>query len=190
MPTPFEVALTKMWELGFFQFILPFMLGTAVIYGLLRKSQIFGKPEENITVNGIIALAFGLFIAAYPIIVGVDVEKQFAMFFFQSLVSIVIVMAGLMVAGMFFPPDLPKVLGEKMKGGGLIVFIVLGLFIGGAVVFSSGIITIFFPNFGAMGLNVSNDTLLTIGIIILFMVTIGGVMWFVGRGEGKSSGGT
>jgi hypothetical protein len=170
MSTPFETAILKLKDLGFFQFLLPFMITAAVFYGLLRKTQLFGDPEKNITVNAIVALSASLFVWAAPIILGVDIEAHLAAFFIQGFVVTLVFIIALILAGMFFPPDLPKALGERIKTGWLwSAIVIIVLIIGVVLLVSSGLYQIIFPN---VSIHVSSDIFITIGMLILVIVVI------------------
>ncbi len=169
--TPFETVILKMRDLGFFKFFFPFLLTSAIFYGLLRKSQLFGDPDKNIAVNAIIAMVASFFVWAMPVILGVDIETQLARFFAQGVGVTLAVMVALMIAGMFFPPDLAKSLSEKIKApafwGGVIV---AGILIMVIVFVSSGLYKVLFPQ--GLGINWSNDIFITLGVIILLIVTL------------------
>jgi len=47
---------------GFYEFLLPFLLVFAVIFGILQKSKIFGDSAKNI--NAVVALVLGLLITS------------------------------------------------------------------------------------------------------------------------------
>jgi hypothetical protein len=161
------------------------MLTAAVFYGLLRKSQIFGEPDRNVAVNAIVALVAGFMVWSYPIIAGIDVTLQLANFFMEGLVVSLVIMMGLLIAGFVFPPDLPKTLGEKFKGGPFwIAILVLGFILGGVVLVSSGLFGLFFPTQLLGGGGIDQDTLLTVGILIILLVSI---IVIVGVGGGKGS---
>jgi uncharacterized membrane protein YjfL (UPF0719 family) len=146
MVSPFEVVILKLRSMGAFQFLFPFMLTSAVFYGLLRKSQLFGPPEKNVAVNAVVALIAAFMVWAYPIIAGVSIEQQLTIFMFNGSIALLTVMVALMIVSMFFPPDLPARLGERLKGGrsagALIIF---GLIVGISILFSSGLVNVFIP---------------------------------------------
>src|SRR5437879_1623057 len=110
----FSDAITRLAQLGFFNFFLPFLLTLAVFFGLLRKSKIFGEPEQNIAVNGVVAIVAAFMVWSYPVLAGVDVATQFAKFFFDVLVVFMGIVVSLLIVGMFLPPDLPARLSEKL----------------------------------------------------------------------------
>lgn len=178
MADPFTITIVKLQELGFFKFFLPFMMSAAIFYGLLRKSKIFGEPERNVAVNGVVALTAAMMIWAYPIIAGVDIERQFATFMMNSLTATVAIMVGLMVAGMFLPEDLGKQLATAFKlgeKGGRFgsVLIVIALVVGFGALMSSGLFNVFLPTdiFGPGGV-ISEDMMLALGMVFLLALTV------------------
>jgi uncharacterized membrane protein YjfL (UPF0719 family) len=181
MVSPFEIAILKLKELGAFQFLFPFILTSAIFYGLLRKSQLFGPPERNVAVNGVIALITAFMVWAYPILAGVNLETQLATFMFNGVIAILIIMVGLMVVGMFLPPDLPAKLGEKIGSRALSGILIFGIIVGIAVFLSSGLISAFLPGFAIEA--IPTDTLLAIAVLIIIVATI--VILAIPWGKGK-----
>lgn len=180
MTTPFETVITKMWDLGVFHFLL-YMLTSAVFYGLLRKSKLFGPPEKNVVINGVVALVAALMVWAYPVIVGVDIVEDFVVFFTQGLIAMMVIVIGLLTTSMFLPEGLAKGLKEAGLGkkfyGGLLVIVLLIVF---GILISSGLGNIFFPGgIVSPSIAISEDIIITIGILILLIVTVG-VIVFVG----------
>ncbi len=165
MPTVFEIAILKLQGLGFFNFLLPFILTAAIIYGGLRRAQLFGEPEKNVAVNAIVAFVISLFVWAAPIILGIDIETKLSAFFVQGFSVSLIVLIALVLAGMFFPPDLAKNLGDRMKApvfwGGVIV---VALIVGGVILVSSGLATVLFPK--GIGISFSSDLVLSVVALI------------------------
>ena len=170
MASPFEIVILKLRDLGAFQFLFPFILTAAVFYGLLRKSQLFGPPEKNVTVNGTVALVAAFLVWAYPILSGVNVETQLATFAFNGTIAILVVMIGLMIVGMFLPPDLPAKLGEKLGNKAIGAILIFGIIVGIAIFFSSGLSSIFMPSISIGA--ISTDTLLAIIVLIILVATI------------------
>ncbi|MEM7825388.1 MAG: hypothetical protein QW412_00835 [Candidatus Aenigmatarchaeota archaeon] len=176
MVDPFTTVILKLKNTGFFEFMLPFMLSSAIFYGLLRKSQLFGDPDKNIAVNAVVALVAGFSVWAYPILAGVSFIDKLPAFFAQAMSAMLVVLVGLLTTGMFLPPDLPSKLGEKLGGRAYGIILITGILIGGGILITSGLINVFFPT-GIIAPGVSEDTVLTIGIIILFFVTILVMVW-------------
>lgn len=170
MPTFFEIAILKLQGLGFFQFLLPFMLTAAIIYGGLRRAQLFGDPDKNIAVNAIVSFVISLFVWAAPIILGIDIETKLSSFFIQGFSVSLIVLIALVLAGMFFPPDLAKNLSDKFKGPAFWgIIIVTALIAGGVILVSSGLATVLFPR--GIGINISSDMVVTV-ISVIALVAI------------------
>jgi len=169
--TFFEIAILKLQSLGFFTFLLPFILTAAIIYGGLRRAQLFGEPERNVAVNAIVAFIISLFVWAAPVILGIDIETKLSAFFIQGFSVSLIVLIALVLAGMFFPPDLAKSLGDKIKApyfwGGIII---VGLLVGGVILVSSGLGTVLFPK--GIGVKVSSDAFISIAVVIVLLVSI------------------
>ena len=193
MASPFEQVILRLGELGFFKFLLPFFLTSAIFYGLLRKSKVFGEPDKNIVVNAIVALTAGFMVWAYPILVGVDIQTQFSTFILQSTLAMFAIVVALLIAGMFFPEDLPKKFADTFKTGrGMAVVIMGGLLIVFSLLFSSGLINILFPGGffgGAGGFNISfggfdSTTMLSAVTIIAMGLAVMGIVW---GGPGKKS---
>jgi len=184
MASPFETVILKLGDLGFFQFLLPFLLTAAIFYGLLRKTRVFGEPQQNVVVNAIVALVAGFMVWAYPIIAGVDIQTQFSTFIFQSTLAMFAIIVGLLIAGMFFPEDISKKVGEIVKGGkGLGIIIVSALLIILGIVFSSGLGALLLPagfTFGGGGIGfgaLDQTTLLTAVTILAMGGAVLGIVW-------------
>jgi len=185
MTDPFAMTVIKLKEMGFFHLLL-YILSTAVFYGLLRKTQIFGPPERNVAVNATVSFVAAFMVLAVPILRGIDIVGQFEMFFVQSLVALLITMVGVMIAGMVFPPDLPGHLAKvfEKKGGFWAIILIGGIIVGIIVLVTSGMTNVFFPEGGAFA-GISEDLLITIGTILALLITIAVITFFVSKGEKK-----
>ncbi|MEM5843909.1 MAG: hypothetical protein QXX07_02650 [Candidatus Aenigmatarchaeota archaeon] len=177
MADPFTTVILKLKGTGFFEFVLPFMLTSAIFYGLLRKSQIFGDPDKNIAVNAVVALTAGFMVWAYPILAGVSFMDKLPVFFAQAMSAMLVVLVGLLTTSMFLPPDLPSKLEAKLGGRAFGIILIAGILIGGGILVASGLINIFFPAGGLEITGLSEDTILTIAIVILFFITILVMVW-------------
>lgn len=176
MTTPFDTAIMSLKEMGFFQFLLPFILSAAIFYGLLRKSQLFGPPEKNVAINAAVCLVASFFVWSMPIILGINIETQLAAFFVQGMVVTVVLMLALLIGGMFLPPDLPKIISEKFKSGATIGIVVVGGIILGVILLaSSGLYKVFAPS--GFTFNFSDSTMSTIGVIVLLIGAVAIIVW-------------
>jgi len=179
----FTSVIEKLQELGAFKFLFPYILTSAIFYGLLRKSQIFGKPDENVAVNAIVSIVAALMVLAYPILSGVSMEGLLAPFFTQGLVVTLVFMIALMIMGMFLPPDLPTVLANNLlKGNKMGAMLIVGIFFGFLILFLSGLGNVL------LGPNVipimSSDVVTLIAIVLLIIVPILFIVW---GGNAKST---
>jgi len=115
MANPFDFVIVRLNSLGFFQLLL-FVLTSAVFYGLLRKSKLFGEPDKNIVVNGVVSLVAAFLVWSAPTLLGIDIQTSTTTFFVQGISATLVVMVALMITGMFAPEGLGKVLQESLKG--------------------------------------------------------------------------
>ena len=173
MASPFETIILRLKDLGAFEFLFPFMLTAAIFYGLLRKSKLFGEPERNVVVNATVALVAAFMVWSYPILAGVSIQQQLATFMFQSLVALLVVMVGLMAAAFF-----GEKIGLSEKQLSVAILIMVGL-VGGAVLFSSGLASIFFPSGMPTTFEIDEDTLVGIGMLGAIVAAI----FFITRGK-------
>ena len=80
------------------------------------------------------------FVWSMPILLGINIETQMAAFFVQGMVVTLVGMIALLVGGMFLPPDLPKVISEKLKSGAVVSIVIIGgILIGFILLVSSGL---------------------------------------------------
>jgi hypothetical protein len=176
MTTPFETAVRSLKDLGFFQFLLPFLLSAAIFYGLLRKTQLFGPAEKNVAVNATIAIVASFFVWSMPILLGINIETQLAAFFVQGMGVTLVLMLSLLIGGMFLPPDLPKVINEKFKSGAFVGIVILGgIILGIILLVSSGLFNVFAPS--GFSFRWGDDTTTTIGVVILLIAAVVAIIW-------------
>jgi len=168
MPDVFTPVIERLQEIGAFNFLFPYILTSAIFYGLLRKSQIFGKPQENVAVNGVVALVAAFMVLAYPILSGVSIEGLLPAFFMQGLVVLLVFMIVLMIMGMFLPPDLPKVLSEGLfQGNKALALLLIGGILGFLILFLSGLSTVLL---GKQVIGELSPDIINIAVIILLLV--------------------
>jgi hypothetical protein len=172
----FTAVIQKLQDIGAFNFLFPYILTAAIFYGLLRKSRVFGPPDENVAVNGIVSIVAALMVLAYPILSGVPIGGLFSPFFTQALVVTLVFMVALMIMGMFLPPDLPKVLADNLlKGNKMGAMLIVGIFFGFLILFLSGLGNVLLgPNVIA---TLPSDTITVVAIILLIIVPILFIVW-------------
>ena len=141
MSTIADVFIANVQQLGFFDFLLPWMFTFAVVYGLLIKANIFGSANDKISLVLAVVLAF--FTAPFA---GV-----YLMSFFSTLsTELVIVLAGLLAIILFGSmlgisnSDIPHRSYAAILLGILAFFIAIGGEIAGFRLGSNTVMTIVF----------------------------------------------
>ena len=199
----FTIVIKRLQEMGAFNFLFPFMLTTAIFYGLLRKSKLFvmtkteyrrdPKTKEQISeevvvgssVNAVIAIVAGFMVWAYPILSGVNIEQQLSVFFMQGTIATLVLIVVLMLTGLFLPPDLPKQLQEQFLKGNKVGIILVGAVIVGVIILTtSGLLNLIVgPIFTKIDLG--NDTVLTIVVLGLLILPL---IFIFREGKGETQG--
>lgn len=112
----FRNVLLELEQLGFFDYLLPFLIIFAMVFGILTKIKIF---EDNKSVNAIIALSVGLMALQFGF-----VSVFFSEIFPRVGIGITIVLVVLVFLGLFMDPDKG---GSKwmMFGVGAVIVIVI-----------------------------------------------------------------
>lgn len=179
MVNVFQLAVERLVELGFYDFLLPFVLFTTVMYAVLHKTKMLG---ESIIVQGIISVTAGLLVFGIPVILGLNITQALTAFVTQSVI-IVIVLVFAFIAASFFYPNISEKLGEVFKPpgpAGTWVWIMIALAVAFGLFSVSGkVIRGWFSASKASG-----DFLgLTITIIIAFVVLL-----IVALNTGKGGG--
>jgi len=147
------------------------MITSAIFYGILRKSQIFGPSDKNVALNAVISLSAAFMVWAFPVINGVDIQSQLSTFFMQGTVVMLILMVGLMVAGMVFPPDMPTKLWEKLQQTSFpIAIFLVGIAVGIIVFITSGLVSLFLTP--EMVATIPTDILLGIGLVLVMILPL------------------
>lgn len=190
MVNAFETVILKMRDLGMFQFLLPFMLTTTIFYGLLRKSKIFGEEFRAITVNAVVSLVAAFMVWAAPIILGVNIETSMASFFLQGTSATLIILVGLLMVSMFFPPDLAAELkGLNITGKYGSGILIVGIIVAVGVALTSGLAGLFLPAGWQIGTGsgelLSPDNVSSILMIVLLLGTVFILVW--GGGSKKEN---
>ncbi|MCS7134922.1 MAG: hypothetical protein NZ893_00580 [Candidatus Aenigmarchaeota archaeon] len=166
----FKNVILKLADIGAFNFLFPFILTSAIFYGLLRKSKIFGESEKNVAVHAVIALSAAFMVWAFPILRGIDVQTQLSTFFMQGMVVMLVLMIGLMTIGMVAPEDLPKFLWEKIQNRPTTTLIFIAIGVGVIVFLTSGLISIFItPD---MISTIPTEVLTMIGVFLIMIIPL------------------
>lgn len=114
-------TMLQTWQnIGVFEFLLPFMLVFAIIFGILSQAKFLG---ENKAVNATIALAIGLFAILFP-----QARLFFAQISSNMAIGVVVLLAALIMLGLFvdFSDTKNKGWRNALAGfGGLIALVVI-----------------------------------------------------------------
>ncbi len=116
----FQVAVERLVEIGFYNFLLPFILFTTVLYAVLRKTKVLG---ESVVIHGIISVVAGMFVFGVPVILGTSIVPALTAFLTQGAIVLVVVLVAFLIASFFYPNIIEK-LPDVFKGGGPAAWIV------------------------------------------------------------------
>ncbi len=169
MPSLFDPLVKWMIEQGFYSFLFPWIITSAVFYGLLRKSKIFG---ESPALNGIVSISIAFLIIGFPFLSRFNLILPMSTFFTQATVFLLILVIGFMFASLFYP-DLPKFLLEKFtRRTTLGILIVLGI----TLFITSGLVGVFTYGIGKPAEpgapSLPTDVIILASGIIIFIVLI------------------
>lgn len=133
MANIFQIAVERLVDVGFYNFLLPFILFTTVLYAVLKKTQILG---DSPIIHGIISVSAGLLIFGVPVILGSSLVQPLTAFLTQAVIAILVFVVGFLIASFFYPnimEKLPEIFKPPGPGGWLVWTVVgiaaaLGLF--------------------------------------------------------------
>ena len=107
------------WEqAGFFTYVLPFLLIFAVVFGILTRTKMFGAESKGI--NAVISIVIGLLALQFDF-----VPMFFAEIFPRLGVGLSVILALLILIGMFLPEENNKYTNWLLLIVAVIVFIVV-----------------------------------------------------------------
>lgn len=174
----FAGVIATWQKFGIFDFIVPFMLVFAIVYGVLERTNIFG--ERGPSVNAIIALS----IAIASVLTGWFISFLTGFLPWVSVIAIVVV-AALMLLAMLVG-DFNKLIENDrlLKIGGVVVVGVLAIIFIIQLVITSGIEISFEQIMGAIGL-----TVVDFWAIMFFVIFIAAIILLGRQKSGSSSGG-
>ena len=116
-------------EIGFFSYLLPFLLIFALVFGILTKVKLF---KENKAVNAIIALVVALIAIQLE-----TVPTFFSAIFPRVGIALAIILALFILVGLFIDPEHPAMTWILM-GIGVIILIVVIVQAAGSLGWSTG----------------------------------------------------
>jgi len=145
----FGDLLTRWEQMGFFSYVLPFLLIFAIVFGVLSKTRIF---ESNQSINAIIALAVGLMSLQFDM-----VPRFFSEVFPRVGVGIAVILIMILFLGIFLP----------RQNWAIYVFFVIAAIIA---------ITVLLNSSEALGWQTSFLPGLTWSDILFWIVLLGGII--------------
>ncbi|MEA3342729.1 MAG: hypothetical protein U9Q92_01050 [archaeon] len=160
--SPIEIMLGNMNRLDFFELLLPWILFLAIIFAILKKSEVFG---EEISVNATIAAVVSFFIINYTP-VGMTLGTFFTTLFGIAAVIITGLLVGILFLGMAgIKPD--ELLGKANKTA---IAVLLGF-----------LALIAFISVGGMSFfNIDSDLVITLFMLLIMLFAI----MFIAKGDG------
>jgi hypothetical protein len=165
----FEPIITQFISLGFLNALMLFFF-SAILYAILRRSKILG---ESAIINGFIAFIAAFLVCVFPFITGINLIPNFSLFFTQSVVVLLFLVMGFILAGLFYP-DMPQFLAEHFTHRSILsVMIALGI----ALFVISGLVSAFLasftsPKLASGGPAPSSDVLIIGAALIIFVVIL------------------
>ncbi len=115
-------VLTQWQTGGVFEFLLPFLLVFAVVFGILTTTHILGK---NRAIHVIIAFVIGLMAIGYSNTMGFSLGQFMQTLFPRLGVGISIIVAILILVGLFIPDDNIKYWMWGLSAIGFVIAIII-----------------------------------------------------------------
>ena len=152
--------LLYQWEqAGIFSYVLPFLLIFAIVFGVLTRLNLFkGKKDDgttNRTINAIVALVVGLLALQFEL-----VPIFFSEIFPRIGVALSIILAILVLAGLFIDPD-----NRLFMNGLMAVVLVI-------------VAVVIYQSFGGFGFSTGYwvqaywGQIITVGLLIALLVAV------------------
>ena len=128
MAQPLGAVLQQLADMDIFFYVLPFLLIFALVFGILEKANILGAKKadgtsDNRNVNAVIALAVGLLAIQFD-----QVPIFFSVIFPKLGIALSILLAALILVGLFVDLNRPGGPALIFFGLGAIAFIILVLY--------------------------------------------------------------
>ena len=108
MENVFEIVITKLLEVGFYDLLI-FVCSLTMFYAILKKYKLLG---DSPSINAVLAFIMAFMVFGYPVIVGFSLTLPLVKFFTQSLLWVMLFFMGVLISSVFYP-DLPKLLIKK-----------------------------------------------------------------------------
>ena len=114
-----EQVISLLETIGFFNYILPFLLVFVIIYSILRLTKIFGDPKEAGSANAIVALVVALFVFYFGRIY--QLGPFFSFFLSRGAIYIIIFVLAAVIANFLNKAFVENLLGDLDKKQKLMV---------------------------------------------------------------------
>ena len=152
-------------QMGFFSYLIPFLLLFAFVFGILTKLNLF---KDNKVINGIIALAVGLIAIQVPI-----VSQFFSAIFPQLGMALAVILVIFIIAGLF--------LSDKVNWINYVLIGIAGIII----------IVVLVQTAGTLGWPVAQWWINNWSMIVAVVIIVGLVIAIIiGTSKGSGGGGT
>jgi len=128
MANPFKILVERLTESGIYDFLLPMIIFWALMYGMLRKSKIFGDSEA---IYAVVTFSFSLFIWGYAATLPeATIGKSMSTFTAQFFIVALVFLFAFLGASIAYP-DFVDALNFAFKGSNTLIwiFIVIGIVI-------------------------------------------------------------
>lgn len=156
-------GLLTLRSIGFFDFLLPFILFFAIIYGALEKTEVFGKDRHDI--NSVIALVIALIATTTAM-----VTKVLAGFLpWVGFIAIVVVSFLMIVA--LFVGDVSELAKMPYVKEGAVITVALLVFI---ILFFALGLDQYMSSFPLSETDISMIILIVIGLVAFYAIFIKG----------------
>lgn len=161
-------------EIGVFQYVLPFVLTFAIIYGILNKLSLLGNSKQGARLHTVVSAVISLFVTVYTP-AGQSLSSIFTTYFGALSVVLVAIFGALILVGLVFGDDWDSFIKDDSDNVKTGVFVVLAL-IALAVFLGWGGLGYIFPG-ASIGMSVpSLSTTNMLGIVVV-VATILFLVW-------------
>jgi hypothetical protein len=166
----FGDVFAQLQELGFYDYVLPWLLSFAIVYGILETVQIFRKGgQSNKSVNVIISMVMAFFVSAYSPYTGF-LATFFTNMFGGSIVMLATILVFILFLGMV----------GLFEGGKSFIFEKYWWFWAGLLLAVAGIL---FFNATGFGIEDYLGSMTEVGTWVVFLAFIGMAIYLVTKKE-------
>lgn len=160
----FQQMLSNMVNLGFFQFLFPFLLALAIFYGILKYAMGDRLPNSAV---GLISLILGFFVMLFA------AGNPSIVIFLQTISGSALIISTVILFFIILLGMIGWKIGDVFTGPWKLIVTLVILAIVLSVVFGAG--TFLIP-----GVTVGSD----FWTIVFFIIILAIVLWFLGKGGG------